>query len=283
MVPTGCVQDKSIGNESEEARDKNKAYYKEEREKADKLSNLDYEVQQLKYNSSKIPLISKPNKVESKQLSIQEKKLKAIDIMTDSQTYDMSELYYYFKSGVNELTPTPDNPKIDRRIIDEDGLISFKVIPGSSYTKEIDDGFTTYYVKDKNDFEYMIVSIIQGETAFYENGITDTGTFLIEAEKSIKDIYPNADPEICRVGNTHIAILYQDTMDDPMTSIAFIRDGYNNVYVIIMNDMHKHNLSIFNAVMSLELFRSDGYKFINSPYRDKIYLNKIKSVTNMNN
>lgn len=73
MVPTGCVQDKSIGNESEEARDKNKAYYKEEREKADKLSNLDYEVQQLKYNSSKIPLISKPNKVESKQLSIQEK------------------------------------------------------------------------------------------------------------------------------------------------------------------------------------------------------------------
>lgn len=250
--------------------DENKSYYESIRKNAEDIL---IEKHKVELENPKVEPVKAKNIITNK--APVEQVLESVDVMLGKQTYDFTELSQYFKTPIYELDPVEDDLTNTRRFIDQSQQFSFKIKPGDrvEYAGE-NNGFNVYNITNSQGRKYMTIEVIYGQTACYEMGVCNTGDFLHQASEVIYNNLGSYDFELRKVGNTHLAMVYQNEKG----AMGIIHDGFGNVIIISLIDQFENDMYIFDAIMNVELFKSDGYRFIYGKNRDRIYLNKINSV-----
>jgi len=197
----------------------------------------------------------------------------SIDIILRNNEYvhDKYEIEYEY------LDQFEDNVETDRRVIDKDFGISFKISKDSYQDIDIknEGNFKTYGIEKNKKVYLALMAVTKKELT--DEGFNGTIIESVEGfeEQGLFNKKYNDGWIGYRIGYSHTAWI---NTKDPNYDDAVIKDLNGNIYVVRI-DKNMSEIKILDFVRNFEVFDAHSFRFIDQKDRDKIYLDRINSVT----
>lgn len=199
---------------------------------------------------------------------------RTFDITLDDQYYDYLHEDVYHGPTLSDI---PDDERFERRIILNriNASIKFPMFSDVYINEEFDSAISYTFIEPDSRKKRMFISSlipdsIAGDKFYYDLTIQE----YIENMKSVPEISNVIDEWNMFSKTSHYFAISGNHKEN--YNIGIVKD-LNNVFttVILYNSSEEILIDTLN---SMEFFNSNGFRYINSPYRDKIYVDNINSV-----